>query len=87
MLASGKCPSENRGVPKAQFLRTSYTESSDPEKTSSRDCLENPNVLHFGVPGVGKTREEAPSLPLCTTENTRSRPVLLFSKQILSEGE
>jgi hypothetical protein len=36
------------------------------------------------VPGVGKTREEAPLLPLCATENTRPRPVLLTDKQFLS---
>jgi hypothetical protein len=35
------------------------------------------------VPGVGKTREQGPLLALCTTENTRSRPALLFTKQFL----
>jgi hypothetical protein len=36
------------------------------------------------VPEVSKTRGEAPSLPLCTTKNTCSNPVKLFSKQFLS---
>src|SRR5215217_5521545 len=55
------------------------------EKTSSRNCLENPNGLHLGVPEVGKTRGEAPSLPLCAAKNTCYRPVQLFSKQFLEE--
>jgi hypothetical protein len=29
--------------------------------------LEKPNKLHFRVPGVGKTREVAPLLPLCAS--------------------
>src|SRR5215208_1782905 len=53
---------------------------------STRNCLENPHGLHLEVPEVGKTRGEAPSLPLCTTKNTCSRPVKLFSKQFL-EGK
>jgi hypothetical protein len=52
---------------------------------SQRNCLENPNKLHFEIPGVGKTREEAPLLALCATENTGSRPIQLFSKQFLEE--
>src|SRR5215213_4784480 len=52
------------------------------EKTSSRNCLENPNGLHLGVPEVGKTRGEAPSLPLCAAKNTCYRPVQLFSKTV-----
>ena len=41
----------------------------------------NPNKLHLGVPGVDKTRGEAPLLLLCATKNTRFRPVQLFTKQ------
>jgi hypothetical protein len=33
------------------------------------------------VPQGGKTRRAAPLLPLCATENTRSRPLQLFTKQ------
>src|SRR5215218_9441433 len=51
--------------------------------TSWRNCLENPNGLHFRVPGVGKMGEEAPLLPLCATQNTGSRPIQLFTKQFL----
>jgi hypothetical protein len=43
----------------------------------------NPNGLHSGIPRGGKTRREAPILPLCDTKNTRSRPVQLFTKQFL----
>src|SRR5215213_9257780 len=52
-------------------------------KQSLRNCLVNPNGLRFGVPGVGKPREEAPLLPLRATENTRSGAVQLFTKQFL----
>src|SRR5215213_4874576 len=38
-----------------------------------RNCLENPDGLHFGVSEVGKTRREAPLLPLCRTKDTQSR--------------
>src|SRR5215218_7458835 len=43
------------------------------EKTPSRNCLENPDGLHFGVSEVGKTRRETPLLPLCGTKDTQSR--------------
>src|SRR5215207_8174503 len=54
--------------------------------TAERNCLVNRNGLHFGVPrGVGRTREEAPLLPLCAREYTRSRPVQLSTKQSLED--
>jgi hypothetical protein len=36
--------------------------------TAERNCLENATRYHFGVPGVSKTRGEAPLLPLCTPQ-------------------
>src|SRR5215208_2368892 len=72
--------------PEAQFPRIPDARSPVSENFSSRNCLENPHGLHLEVPEVGKTRGEAPSLPLCTTKNTCSRPVKLFSKQFL-EGK
>jgi hypothetical protein len=52
---------------------------------SGRNCLENPNELHFRVPEVGKTRREALFLPLCGTKNTRFRLLQIFTKQFLSD--
>src|SRR5215210_8603427 len=42
-------------------------------RTAERNCLKNPDGLHFGVSEVGKTRREAPLLPLCGTKDTQSR--------------
>src|SRR5215212_2247894 len=42
-------------------------------RTAERNCLKNPDGLHFGVSVVGKTRREAPLLPLCDTKDTQSR--------------
>src|SRR5215213_6061461 len=55
-------------------------------RIAERNCLENRNELNFGVPGVGKTREVAPLLPLCASENTRSRPVQLSTKHFHKES-
>jgi hypothetical protein len=65
------------------FRRTRYRRTS--QNTHSRNCLENPNGLHSGVPRVGKMGREGPLSRLWTTKNTRSRPVQLFSKQFLEE--
>jgi hypothetical protein len=46
-----------------------------------RNCLENPNRLHFVVPRVGGTGRKAPFATLSATKNMRSKPVQLFSKQ------
>src|SRR5215211_9369941 len=43
--------------------------------------MENLNGLHSGVPRGAKTRREAPLLPLLRHQNTRFRPIQLFTKQ------
>src|SRR5215212_10594574 len=46
--------------------------------------MENLNGLHSGVPRGAKTRREAPLLPLLRHQNTRFRPIQLFTKQFQS---
>jgi hypothetical protein len=71
-----------RGGAKWGFFAPLYTRSRDPKigptsiyQTVSKKLFGKSEWAPFGSPVVGKAREEAPSLPLCATEYTRSRPV------------